>query len=411
MTWYERIKVISIIAIVIIWLYIAVEIAVIIISNPLITYDSPVGLVKDLATASITVSSIVLATILGICAIIANKSEEHLPIQVSILPILGIVCGLFALYFSFFESDFSKAKSLLAVSLELTIGSFMIIFILLNSDRYFKNSKNDDDSNSKKKISIKKITGDMKLDWYNLSPKQQLFVWIVILLFVNLLYYIPIKSIIQQSYEDLIDSIYNLFILVWITLIFVYYTYQRVNEIRFIEALSDMVHEIIVNLERLSDESFEEQIKNIPKKMENGDWAGFDKWPSFTNWSSDPTNFYLKYLPTTNYFYFVSQGFFSSRFANKIDEGTKQIIAKTYFKFSRINNTIQGLENQLLRRHRNLPENYREIFYSKRNYYFSLYYTTDFMKESIAPIQKLQELYPEIKKENELYALKEKLKI
>ena len=146
----------------------------------------------------------------------------------------------------------------------------------------------------------------VKRFWTQISPRLQLFFWIFLIASAIVIYYLSIRVFVQNLI-NFPDSVFQLMITVWTTLVFVGYTYHRTNELRFNDAISRLVKEMITNTARLMDDSFEEQITKIQEKLKPGDWAGFDKWPYFTNWSSDPTNFYLKYLPTTCYYCILSK--------------------------------------------------------------------------------------------------------
>jgi hypothetical protein len=241
--------------------------------------------------------------------------------------------------------------------------------------------------------------------WTQIGPRFRLSIWILLIAIAILTYYLFVRVVIQNLI-NFPDLFFQLFITVCITLVFVEYSYHRTNELRFNDSISRLIREIITNTERLLDSSYEEQIKKIEGKAKAGDWAGFDKWPSFTNWSSDSTNFYLKYLPTTCYYSFIAQGLFESKFANKISDSTKQIIAKSYFKFSKLNIMIQLYENDNLGYNTLLPEGYRESYFEMRNQILKMYYTKDFFTETIGTINTVIESYPEINVKFEFEKLK-----
>ncbi|MGA2934396.1 MAG: hypothetical protein ABSD81_04510 [Methanomicrobiales archaeon] len=102
--------------------------------NPKIAYENPDGLVKDLINTCITVLSIAIATILAYTAIIETRSpgsvKNNLIIFSMIIPIIGILFGLFSLYYSYFSETFELGKILLAVTMELTIGSILLLLLL-----------------------------------------------------------------------------------------------------------------------------------------------------------------------------------------------------------------------------------------------------------------------------------------
>lgn len=401
----EKIGKTATIIIVTIYIAIAFLTAIEIINNPI---EDP-NYVRDLSDACITVSSIFLASILAIFAIITTI-KQTLTMKISILPILpiiGILSGLFAIYFSFDTNTILQAKKSLAFSMEFTIGSFIVTYLLLDWQKLFKIEEKKINLNGSVKKSITLFTHNFN----TINPIIQLIVWFILIVVVNLVYFFGVRNFFVGY--TLIDAIFNLIILIWVTLVFVYYTYQRTNELRFIEALSDLVKEMIENTERLLIKSIDDQIKNIPLKYTNKSWVGFDKRPSFTNWVLDETNFYLKYLPTSSYYYFINQGFFNSKYAYKLEDGIKQIIAKIYFVYYLISRDIQIYENLELgwceRWTRPLPENYRDRYYYIINKGKKLYETQDFIKESIDVLNKIITDYPEIKRNGEYYSLIEKV--
>jgi uncharacterized membrane protein YdcZ (DUF606 family) len=117
-----------------VWMVIAIAIGITITFNPSINQD----FIKTMSDACITVSSIFLASILAIFAIISTKSKKRIPVEVTTLPIFGIITSLFSLYFVYLENYLSTARGLIALSMELTIGSFLAITLLLNYEDFFQ---------------------------------------------------------------------------------------------------------------------------------------------------------------------------------------------------------------------------------------------------------------------------------
>lgn len=401
----ERIGKTATIIMVLLYIAVAFSTAIIIINNPA---EDP-NFIRELSNACITVSSVFLASILAIFTIITT-TKHTLAKRISflpLLPIVGILSGLYAMYFSFDPNTISQARTFLAFSMEFTVGSFVVTYLLLDWGKLFKVEEKKTNSDGSPKKSINLFVGIFN----PINPTVQFIVWFIIIMVVNLVYFLIIRNLfVVYSFPD---AIFNLIILVWVTLVFVYYTYQKMNELRFREALSDLVNEMIDNTERLLKESIDGQIKNISLKYTNKSWVGFDKWPSFTNWVMDETNFYLKYLPTSRYYYFVNQGFFNSKYAYKLNDGIKQIVAKIYLAYFLISRDIQVYENRELgwckRWTRPLPEDYRDQYYSIIDNGKKLYETQDFIKESIDVLNKIITDYPEIKRNGEYYNLIEKL--
>jgi len=121
-----------------IWYYINI--------SPEITFCNP-EVVRNLANTGITVSAILLATILGLATIAATVSKED-PLKLSLdrvailslVPIAGIITGLFSLYFSYFVSSFNGSKNLLGLSMLFTIVSLSLLFSIFawKSKMFFK---------------------------------------------------------------------------------------------------------------------------------------------------------------------------------------------------------------------------------------------------------------------------------
>jgi len=122
--------------VIVVWFFIAVGVAFVVINNSNVTLD----FVKDLSNACLTISSISLATILAFFAIIATKMNsgqiKKLPIGLIIIPILGAFLGLFALYFAYF--NLNSAKILLAISMEFTVGNFLVLYSLVEKQKSLK---------------------------------------------------------------------------------------------------------------------------------------------------------------------------------------------------------------------------------------------------------------------------------
>jgi hypothetical protein len=134
----EFINKITGIAITIIWIFVAFYIAFITIVSKDITFNNPQNFINSISNACITVSSITLAAIFAIIAIIETKSPEKAAklMPISAIPIFAIILSLFSLYFSFFESSFQSAKGLLAGAMELTVASIIILYIMVDKVKF-----------------------------------------------------------------------------------------------------------------------------------------------------------------------------------------------------------------------------------------------------------------------------------
>lgn len=132
---------------VIVWLIFAAITAVVIAFSPGITFSNPLGLIKDISTVCINISSFVLATVLAICTIIAathpEKSIKDIPLHAAFVPVFAIAFGLVALSFSYFENTFEYAKYFFAITIELTIGNFLVLYLILNQQNLLKMLKEE----------------------------------------------------------------------------------------------------------------------------------------------------------------------------------------------------------------------------------------------------------------------------
>jgi len=215
-------------------------------------------------------------------------------------------------------------------------------------------------------------------------------------------------------YEEIFKVFIQLIVPVILALIFVDYTFHKTNELRFIHALGNLVEEMIDNTTKLTDEAFDMQLKEFPEKIQKkiegeNQWIGFGKSPSFTNWSSDYGNFFRKYLPITNYFYFINQGFFNAEVSSKIVDGSKSHIATVFNAYSKINVNIQQFENILQYIEPIEAVNFRQQYFRIRDSAFEGKDYKEFIEYSISIIDALYKLYPEIDKQTEIVELKEKL--
>jgi hypothetical protein len=222
-----------------------------------------------------------------------------------------------------------------------------------------------------------------------------------------------------------IDAAVTVITSIIISYLIVDYSVARADIIHYNEVLLKFVRELVVNTGRLTENSLEEQIdKILCEKIPIGDYPGVDKYPSFTNWStnSDSYNFYLKYLPTTEYYYFINQGFFNSPCGKSLDEGIKEKIARVYAYQSRLNNTIQDFEEELQKKYVFLSDvrfndvnkiSNKQNFDRLKNDYFETInsvfkespYFSDlkgFVEYSNTAIKELYKQYPEIQKSIEI---------
>lgn len=232
---------------------------------------------------------------------------------------------------------------------------------------------------------------------------------IVIFIILGLYYFITYHLFtIDQNAREIPNLVIQVLITVTLSLAFINYTFSKNQEKEFFEALSNLVDELFDNLERLSDEGLNHQFERVRDRATNRDWIGFDKLSSFTNWGSG-NNFYLKYLPNTAYYYFITKGFFGSDMSEGFNEGMREIVAKTYFKFDLLNIKIQELENQYLGYGRELPDNYREIYIERITPVLKIYHTENFFLESLNLVKLIQNAYPSLKNQEKILNLERKI--
>jgi len=113
----------------IVFIFIGGFIANNIMNSPAITFSNST-IIQDLSISSITISSIFLATILAISAILVTKAQS-IPkrhIGISILPIIAIMAGFFSQYYSYFETSFQISRNLLGISMMCTIVTTSLLF-------------------------------------------------------------------------------------------------------------------------------------------------------------------------------------------------------------------------------------------------------------------------------------------
>lgn len=105
--------------------------------NSDISFNSPPNFIQEMVITCITISSIVIAAIIAYYAIITQKMEivdiGRISMDVLFIPVLTVFFGLFSLYFSFFEEYFIWAKNLFALTMELTITNFLILYLITKS--------------------------------------------------------------------------------------------------------------------------------------------------------------------------------------------------------------------------------------------------------------------------------------
>lgn len=270
-----------------------------------------------------------------------------------------------------------------------------------------QNAQNDPSVQEKKK-SLKKILDEISIDC-------KFIVGVCIIITIVLLCY-DFLSQFNNPRIDIAGDCIRLLASIAIPLIFVYYTYIKHNELRFISALGGLVEEIINNTKKLTDRALNEQTDKMKAKIQENRnneriWVATEKSLSLTNFNSPYGNFFRKYLPLTNYFYMINQGFFSDKISLKIEEGTKSAIAEKYDTYSKINVNFQGFENDLreieniaeidlFTEYKNLRD--RSIQFEDKNY-------KKFLKESVAVVKELNNLYPQIDKEEEIADLANEL--
>lgn len=117
------------------FLLLGISMSVFVAASPTINFENSAAMIHDLANACITISSIILATILAITAILINrKSAKSLTIwliNTCSLPIFGIIFGLISLFYSYIEGFFQYAKTTLVLSIMFTILGILAIYIVL----------------------------------------------------------------------------------------------------------------------------------------------------------------------------------------------------------------------------------------------------------------------------------------
>jgi hypothetical protein len=261
---------------------------------------------------------------------------------------------------------------------------------------------------------IQRIRDNEKLN-EDLSPNWGLIGTAVSIFFVVVIIYLFAAQTVGGTRIEVLGAGLQLMITVALAFVLVDFTFHKTNEKRFIHALGNLVQEMIDNTTKLTDEAFNTQLKDFPEKIQkklNGEkqWIGFGKSPSFTNWNSNYGNFFLKYLPTTNYYYFINQGFFNAKISSKIEEGSKSHIATVFDAYSKINVKIQQCENIFQNTERIEAVDFQQTYFWIRNSAFEDWDCKKFMKDSVSIIEKLNELYPEIKKKEKIAKLREQLK-
>jgi hypothetical protein len=183
-----------------------------------------------------------------------------------------------------------------------------------------------------------------------LSPKGKLIFWLIILFpTIDVSYLTLLILNLDNKGIDLASGVITSFIVAYAL---IDYSIARTDVIHYNDVLSKFFKELVENTERLTENSLKEQVsKIINEKIPDGNYPGFDKSPSFTNWSttSDSENFFLKYLPSTEYYYFITQGFFNSSYGISINDSIKERIARIYAYQSKLNRVIQDFEEELIK--------------------------------------------------------------
>jgi len=100
-------------------------------------------MIQTVDNACLTISSITLAAIIAIIAIIVARAPEK-PIKYTVFyfaipSIAGALTGLFSMLFSFM-SLYDPAKNLFALTIGFTVVSLVILFIIMNfeKDNFFR---------------------------------------------------------------------------------------------------------------------------------------------------------------------------------------------------------------------------------------------------------------------------------
>jgi len=242
-----------------------------------------------------------------------------------------------------------------------------------------------------------------------MSPSIKLRYEIIFLIIIICSYYYAFFNFCYWQ-KEIIDSVIRLLIPVFLALIFVDYTFHKTNEYRFLQSLSDLVQEMIDNTKKLTDEVFNYEIGQLEGKIQRKEWVGFGKNPSFTNWNNNYGNFFLKYLPSSNYYFFINQGFFNMKISKKIGNGERERIAKMYEVYSKINVGIQGFENWMREKNVYLKsDEFQTFYYQIRAVNFEVSGFENFLQESCATIETINNLFPDIRKGNEIAELKKKI--
>lgn len=96
-------------------------------------------MIRSVDNACITISSITLAAIIAIMAIIAAKNPDK-PIKntvfyMAIPSIIGSITSLFSLYFSYNPVTFDASKDLLSLSMGFSVISLLILLIIMNFEK------------------------------------------------------------------------------------------------------------------------------------------------------------------------------------------------------------------------------------------------------------------------------------
>ena len=239
------------------------------------------------------------------------------------------------------------------------------------------------------------------LIWYkNINANWKLIIWSLLVIISVLVYYLLTYLIftLEENERDIPNLIIQIIITILLTFAFISYTFNKNQHQQFMDALSFLVKEMRKNLQNLSESELEKQFTKMGKQAQTeNEWVGFKKYPSFTQGSKGP-DFYLKYLPTTAYYSFILNGYFGSSDSQKIDDKTRELIGRTYFKYRLINSGIQAIENKYFGYKRPVsPNNYSEIYYSILLPYFYKYGTNNFYEETYNTIKTICDNYPELK--------------
>ena len=145
---YLTIENVIFVLIAIVWISVAILIPVHVVIYPTFTNTSSTyEMIRNLDNACITVSSVIIASILAMVAIIVTKVSNKIIyrlLDVSAIPFFGLICGFFSLYLSYF--DFNNSKFLLALTMEFTIGGIFALYLILTlkRNRFFEYSEYKD---------------------------------------------------------------------------------------------------------------------------------------------------------------------------------------------------------------------------------------------------------------------------